>query len=276
LAKIVKKRNLAERIDEFVVEAPFIARKGLPGQFVIVRTCEEGERFPLTLSEIDREHNTVTLVVQDIGASTHLMCKLAAGDDLLDIAGPLGRPTEIERVGTVVSIGGGVGIGFLRPQVRAFKEAGNRVITIIGARSENLLILEDEMRAVSDEVRITTDDGTKGRHGFVTDELKALIEQEGIRPDLVFAIGPLPMMRFVSEVTRPYGIKTIVSLNPIMIDATGMCGVCRVSIDGQTKFGCVDGPEFDGHLGDYDQLQARLCAYVDKERIACEHVGRPE
>jgi len=261
---IREKRLLAPAIYLMRVEAPKIARKRRAGQFVILRVNETGERFPLTIVDSDPERGTITLIFQVVGKSTRLLAGLDVGDEILDVVGPLGRPTHIENFGHVVCIGGGVGIAPAYPIACAMKAAGNRVTSIISARTAELLILEEEMRAHSDELRIATDDGSRGFKGFPTHILAGMI-RAGERIDLVVAIGPVPMMRAVCEVTRPHGIKTVVSLNPIMVDGTGMCGGCRVSVGGRTRFVCVDGPEFDGHEVDFDLLAKRLQAYRDME-----------
>ena len=245
------------------IAAPLIARKAKPGQFVILKANEDGERVPLTMADSDPEKGTITVIYMVVGKSTALFKTLAVGDGYQDIIGPLGKPTHLEKVGTVVCVGGGTGIAVLHPITRALKEIGNHVISIIGARTKDLLILENQMRKVSHDLRISTDDGSYGHHGFVTEILKEILENEDVKQ--VVAIGPVPMMKFVSKITAEYHIPTLVSLNPIMVDGTGMCGGCRVSIDGKTKFACVDGPEFDGHKVDYDELMRRLQAYCDEE-----------
>lgn len=245
------------------IAAPLIARKAKPGQFVILKANEAGERVPLTIADSDPEKGTITIIYMVVGKSTALFKTLAVGDGYQDIIGPLGKPTHLEKVGTVVCVGGGTGIAVLHPITRALKEIGNHVISIIGARTKDLLILENQMRKVSHDLRISTDDGSYGHHGFVTEVLKEILENEDVKQ--VVAIGPVPMMKFVSKITAEYHIPTLVSLNPIMVDGTGMCGGCRVSIDGKTKFACVDGPEFDGHKVDYDELMRRLQAYCDEE-----------
>jgi ferredoxin--NADP+ reductase len=245
------------------IAAPLIARKAKPGQFVILKANENGERIPLTMADSDPEKGTITIIYMVVGKSTALFKTLAVGDGYQDIIGPLGKPTHLEKVGTVVCVGGGTGIAVLHPITRALKEIGNHVISIIGARTKDLLILENQMRKVSHDLRISTDDGSYGHHGFVTEVLKEILENEDVKQ--VVAIGPVPMMKFVSKITAEYHIPTLVSLNPIMVDGTGMCGGCRVSIDGKTKFACVDGPEFDGHKVDYDELMRRLQAYCDEE-----------
>jgi ferredoxin--NADP+ reductase len=265
--KIVKREEMSEGtvvLNE--IEAPLIARKAKPGQFVILKANEEGERIPLTMAETDPAKGTITVIYMVVGKSTALFKTLSVGDGYQDVIGPLGKATHIEKVGTVVCVGGGTGVAVLHPITRALKEAGNHVICIIGARSKDLLILEDKMREASHELHVCTDDGSYGHHGFVTEVLKAVLEKEAV--NLAVAIGPVPMMKFVSLITKEKGVKTIVSLNPIMVDGTGMCGGCRVSIGGQNKFACVDGPEFDGHQVDYDELMKRLQAYCEDER-AC-------
>ncbi|NLT94556.1 MAG: sulfide/dihydroorotate dehydrogenase-like FAD/NAD-binding protein [Clostridia bacterium] len=264
--KIIKKQNIGENMALFEVEAPKIANKAQAGQFVIVRIAEKGERIPLTIADYDREKGTITIIFQEVGCTTKKMRLLEEGQSILDLVGPLGQPTELENYGTVVCIGGGVGIAPIYPIARALKEAGNKVISIIGARNKNLLFWEDKMRAVSDELFITTDDGSVGQKGLVTDVLKQLMEKEKI--DRVWAIGPMIMMKFVCLTTKPANIKTIVSLNPIMVDGTGMCGACRVQVGDETKFACVDGPEFDGHLVDFDLAMRRLAYYKDEEKRA--------
>jgi ferredoxin--NADP+ reductase len=267
--KILDKRNLAPFIRVFLISSPEIARKAQPGQFVVVRIDEKGERIPLTIAEYERDKGTITIVIQEAGKSTYQLGRLNSGDTLSDVIGPLGRPTHTEDVGTVVCVGGGVGIPPIYPVARGFKEIGNKVISIIGARTRELVIWEDKIASVSDEVYVTTDDGSYGRKGFVSDELQRLIKEKK-EISLVFAVGPTLMMRAVSEVTRPYKIRTMVSLNPIMVDATGMCGVCRVSVGGKTKFVCVDGPDFDGHQVDFDQLLSRQRIYIQEEKKALQ------
>lgn len=267
--KILHKEDLTPVLRLFVMEAPEIARKAQPGQFVIVRLDERGERIPLTIADYDREKGTITLVVQEVGASTKQMGRLQAGESILDLVGPLGRPSEIEHYGTVICVGGGVGIAPIYPIARALHEVGNTVISIIGARSQNLLFWEEKMRAVSDELIVCTDDGSYGRYALVTAPLKEVLES-GRPVDLVFAIGPAIMMKFASLTTRPFGVKTIVSINSIMVDGTGMCGACRISVDGKTRFACVDGPDFDGHLVDWDLLLERQRQYLEEEKIALE------
>ncbi len=263
--KIVKREEMADGtviLNE--IEVPRIARKAKPGQFVILKANEEGERVPLTMAEIDPEKGTITIIYMVVGKSTALFKTLQVGDGYQDVIGPLGKPTEVEKVGNIVCVGGGTGIAVLHPITRALKEVGNHVTTILGARSKDLLILEDRMKMVSHELLITTDDGSYGRKGFVTDALRDLLDKGDTQ--LVVAIGPVPMMKFLSKLTAEYGVKTIVSLNPIMVDGTGMCGGCRVTVGGRTRFACVDGPEFDGHKVDYDELMLRLQAYCEDEQ----------
>jgi len=263
--KIIHAEFIAPGIKRFVLEAPRIARKQKPGQFVILRIYEEGERIPVTIENSDPERGTISIVVQSIGKTTHLLNSLNTGDHILDVVGPLGKPSEIEKFGTVVVIGGGVGTAMAYPSAAALKRAGNRVISIIGARNKELVILEPELRAVSDAVMITTDDGSYADKGFVTDKLRQLI-QNGTRIDLVLAIGPIVMMKAVAEMTRKENIRTVVSLNPIMIDGTGMCGGCRVLIGGKSEFACVDGPEFDAHQVNFEVLVQRNSTYRDAEQ----------
>ncbi|HUM04944.1 MAG TPA: sulfide/dihydroorotate dehydrogenase-like FAD/NAD-binding protein [Terriglobales bacterium] len=267
--KIVHAQFIAPGIKRFVIEAPRIARKQRPGQFVIVRIVENGERIPLTIEKSDPQEGTVNIVVQSIGKTTHLLNSLESGDSILDIVGPLGKPSEIENFGTVVAIGGGVGTAMAYPTASAMKHAGNRVISIIGGRTKDLVILENEMREVSDNVFVTTDDGSYADKGLVTDKLRQLIE-DGTTINLVLAVGPIPMMRAVADVTRKANIRTIVSLNPIMIDGTGMCGGCRVLIDGKSEFACVDGPEFEAHRVDFDVLVQRNAMYREAEKRSME------
>ena len=261
MSKILEKRMLADQVWSFVVEAPMIAKRRQAGQFVIVRLWEGGERIPLTIADADTQAGTITLVVQAVGKSTKRMAaELNVGDSVLDLAGPLGKPTHIAKLGTVVVVGGGIGVAPVHPIAQALKAAGNRVIGILGARNRDLLIMEAEMRRCCDLVLIATDDGSAGQKGFVTDALCGLIEA-GEEIKQVVAIGPAIMMKAVAELTRPYAIETVVSLNTIMIDGTGMCGGCRVLLKGENKFVCVDGPEFDGHAVDFDNLIARQRAY---------------
>jgi ferredoxin/flavodoxin---NADP+ reductase len=267
--KIVQAEFIAPGIKRFVIEAPRIARKQRPGQFVILRIYEEGERIPLTIERSDPEKGTINIVVQSIGKTTHLLNSLQTGDSILDLVGPLGKPSEIEKFGTVVVMGGGVGTAMAYPTAAALKRAGNRVLSIVGARNKDLVILEEEMRAISDALMITTDDGSYSEKGFVTDKLRQLIES-GTHVDLVIAVGPIPMMKAVADVTRTANIRTIVSLNPIMIDGTGMCGGCRVLVDGKSKFACVDGPEFEAHEVDFEVLVQRNAMYREAEKQSLE------
>lgn len=263
--KIIEARFLAENVKLFEIKAPQIAKKRQAGQFVIIRLDEHGERIPLTIADSDTDKGTVTIIVQGVGKTTCALNDKEKGDTILDVVGPLGTPSHIEKFGTVVSIGGGVGTAIAYPTAVAMKKAGNYVITINGARSKDLVILEDEMKSVSDEAYVTTDDGSYGFHGFVTQKLQELIDQ-GKQIDFVLAIGPIPMMQAVADVTRSHKIKTVVSLNPIMVDGTGMCGGCRVIVDGTSKFACVDGPEFDAHLVDFKNLADRNKMYIKHEQ----------
>ncbi|MCH9741339.1 MAG: sulfide/dihydroorotate dehydrogenase-like FAD/NAD-binding protein [Epsilonproteobacteria bacterium] len=264
--KIVKREEMAHgTIILNEIEAPQIAKKAKPGQFVMLIADETGERIPLTMAEVNKEKGTITIIYMIIGKSTRLFATLKVGEGYKDIVGPLGQPTHIEKKGTVVCVGGGTGTAVLHPITRGMYEAGNKVISIVGARNTDYIIMRDQMDAASDELRICTDDGSEGRHGFVTDELREVLENNEVAE--VVAIGPVPMMKFVSLLTKEYNVPTTVSLNPIMIDGTGMCGGCRVTIGGKTKFACVDGPEFDGHQVDFDGLMRRLQAY----RVEEEH-----
>ena len=273
--EIVKKRvlNSAGTTLEMVVKAPLVAKKCLAGQFIIFRLDEFGERIPLTIADYDREKGTVTIMFQPVGRSTMMLAELNQGDYILDFVGPLGKPTHTEGLKRVAVVGGGVGCAIAYPVAKAMHEKGIEVDMIAGFRSRDIVMLEDEMRANSTNLYITTDDGSYGEKGFVTEKLKVLIEA-GRNYDEVVAIGPGVMMKFVSLTTKPYGIKTVVSLNPIMIDGTGMCGGCRVSVGGQTQFACVDGPEFDGHLVDWDELLRRGAFYKEEETEQKEHICR--
>jgi ferredoxin--NADP+ reductase len=267
--EILKRQEMADGtvvLNE--ISAPLIAKKAKPGQFVILKANETGERIPLTMAETDPKKGTLTIIYQVVGKSTALFKSLQVGERFQDVIGPLGQPTHIEKVGTVACVGGGTGVAVMHPITRALKEIGNRVIAIIGARTKDLLILEDKMGAASNELHVCTDDGSYGHHGFVTDVLKQALEKEDIK--LVVAIGPVPMMKFVSKMTAEYKVKTLVSLNAIMVDGTGMCGCCRVSVGGKTQFACVDGPEFDAEQVDFDELMQRLDAYKEEEAIAHE------
>ncbi len=270
MPEILRKRALCTGIWEYVVEAPLIARKARAGQFVIIRLHERGERIPLTLADWDAGAGTITLVVQAVGKSTREMAeRFGEGEEIRDVAGPLGTPSEIERYGTVVCVGGGVGIAPIYPIARALKAAGNRVVTIAGARRKDLLFWLERLKKVSDELIVTTDDGSFGRKGVVTEPLRELLQRGGV--DRIWAIGPAVMMKFCSLVAREFGVPIWVSLNPIMIDGTGMCGVCRVEVAGETKFACVDGPEFDGTQVNWDLFLARLAMYRDLEERALKH-----
>jgi NAD(P)H-flavin reductase len=267
--KIVEKYEMVPTIHLMKINAPDVAKAAKSGQFIILRIGETGERIPLTIADYDAKNGYVTIIFQEMGKTTKQLATLTASDEIQDFVGPLGKPSEIDKLGTVVLVGGGVGVAPIYPQAKAYHETGNKVISIIGARSADLLILEDEMRSVSDELHITTDDGTKGHHGFVTDVVKQLLESDKDIARIV-AIGPPVMMRAVAGVTKPFDVETIVSLNPIMIDGTGMCGGCRVSVGGETKFACVDGPEFDARLVDFDLLMSRLGLYRSEEAKAIE------
>jgi ferredoxin--NADP+ reductase len=262
--KILDRVDYSDDVYVQVIEAPAIAVACQPGQFIILRIDEEGERIPLTIADFDREAGTITIVVQAVGKTTRQLQRLGRGDSLANFIGPLGIPSEIEKVGTVICAGGGIGVAPIYPIARALKDAGNKIISIVAARNQNLLLWEDRMAEISDELIVTTDDGSRGRHCLVTEPLKELCEAGGI--DLVYAIGPGVMMKFCAKTTQPYGVKTLVSLNSIMVDGTGMCGACRCSVGGQTKFVCVDGPEFDGHQVDFDQLLARQRQYLPQEK----------
>lgn len=264
---IVDKKELNSFVTSLTFEAPFIAKKVRAGQFLIVRIDETGERIPLTVSDFDAQKGTVTVVVQAIGYSTKKLVKLNIGDKICDLVGPLGLPTEFGTPKKAIVIGGGVGCAIAYPQAKALHNLGVDVTVIAGFKSKDIVILEDEMKAVSNKLYITTDDGSYGIKGLVTEVLSDLISKDSY--DLVIAIGPVPMMKFVSLTTKPFGIKTIVSLNPIMIDGTGMCGGCRVTVGGETKFACVDGPDFDGHLVDFDELSRRNGFYREEEAHKC-------
>lgn len=268
--KILKRRQLNENVVLMEVDAPFIAKKALAGQFIILRVDEKGERIPLTISDYDREKGTITIIFQIVGQTTMLLSQLKEGDALLDFVGPLGKATDFESAKKVCVIGGGVGNAIAYPSAKQLFNEGVEVDVIAGFRNKDIVILEDEFKKASTNFYITTDDGSYGEKGFVTNKLQSLIDA-GNKYDLVVAIGPVPMMKFVCEVTRPYGIKTLVSLNPIMIDGTGMCGGCRVNVGGEIKFACVDGPDFDGHLVNFDELMKRNSTYKEKEAHDREH-----
>jgi len=268
---ILETKEIANNVYMQRIQAPRVAKKRKAGQFLVLRRTDDGERIPLTIVSSDAAQGSVTIIFQAVGKSTTEFARMKTGDAYLDVVGPLGLATHIEKIGTVVGIGGGIGTAPLLPIATAIKEAGNRLLSIVGARTKDLLILEDEMRAVSDEIVVTTDDGSYAKKGFVTNALQEFIDR-GEKIGLCIAIGPVPMMRAVAEVTRPHGIKTMVSLNPIMVDATGMCGACRVTVGGTTKFVCVDGPEFDGHQVDFKELVMRNRAYLREEKTAMERI----
>ena len=266
---IIEKNDLAAKVYRYVIDAPQIVKKAKAGQFVILRLHEDGERIPITLADWDVVRGTITLYVQAVGKTTIMMSRMKAGDSLMDVVGPFGIPSHVEKGKTFVAIGGGFGIAAIHPIVRAHKLTGNRTISIIGARSKELLLMENEMRAISDEVRIATDDGSYGTKGFVTTILKSMLEKnEPI--DVVLAIGPVVMMKAVSDLTKPRGVQTLVSLNPIMMDGTGMCGACRVVVGNKMQFACVDGPEFDAHAVDFYLLVARQKMYSPQEKISLD------
>ena len=274
--KIVRKKDLNSAVCLLEIEAPFVAKKAKAGQFIIFRIDEMGERVPLTIAGYDREKGTVTIIFQKVGFSTIALGNMNEGDYIQDFVGPLGKPSEVEGHKKVCVVGGGVGCAIALPTAQAFKEAGAEVDVIVGFRSKDIVILEDEFRAASDNMYLMTDDGSYGEHGFVTVKLQQLLEA-GNKYDCVLAIGPIPMMKFVSKTTEPFGVKTMVSLNPIMIDGTGMCGGCRVTVGGETKFACVDGPEFDGHQVDYAELMSRNATYREREAEVTEtHTCRME
>ncbi len=261
---IIENTQIAEKVNRYLIYAPLIASKRKAGQFVMVRVDEKAERIPLTIADADPQTGTITLVVQEVGFSTAKMARMQIGQKLEDLVGPLGLPTHIERFGRVVIVGGGIGIAPAHPIAQAMKRAENQVYTILGARHCGLIIMEEEMKKVSDELTVCTDDGSCGQKGLVTDVLEEHIQKKG-KPDLVAAIGPLIMMKYVSLLTKKYAVPTMVSLNPIMVDGTGMCGGCRVTVGGKTKFACVEGPEFDGHLVDFEELMQRQGFYRQQE-----------
>lgn len=267
--KITEKRFLNDNVVYMSVEAPFVAKKVEAGQFIMLRCDEQGERIPLTVADFDRDKGTVSIIFQTVGFTTKMLSKLSAGEYIADFVGPLGRPTEFGRPKKAIVVGGGVGCAIAYPQAKALHNMGVDTTVIAGFRNRDVVILEDEMRKVANTLYITTDDGSHGRQGFVTDVLKELLDKD--KYDLVIAIGPIPMMKFVSLATKPYGVKTVVSLNPIMIDGTGMCGGCRVTVGGEIKFACVDGPDFDGHLVDFDNLMKRNGFYKNQEASSREH-----
>ena len=264
--KILLRQDLVPDIHLFKVEAPAVARKAQPGQFIVIKIDEKGERIPLTVADWDEQEGSITIIFMEVGATTHRLAQLKGGDFVENFVGPLGVPTHIDKFGTVVCVAGGFAVAPIKPIARALKQAGNRVISIVGARNKNLLFWEDELRSASDQLIVTTDDGSYARKGLVTEPLQELLESEKI--DRVIAIGPSIMMKFCAKTTEPFGVKTFVSLNPIMVDGTGMCGCCRVSVGGETKFACVDGPDFDGHQVDWDLLMARQRIYLKEEKCA--------
>ena len=267
--QILLRQDLAPKIHLFKVAAPKVAQKAQAGQFVIVRIDERGERIPLTIANWDRKEGSVTVVFMEVGTTTRRLAQLGAGDSITDFVGPLGLPTHIEKFGTVVCVAGGFAIATIMPIARAMRQAGNRVISIMGARSKNLVFWEEELGQVSDQLIVTTDDGSYGRKGLVTEPLRELLSGDG-KISRVIAIGPSVMMKFCAKTTEPFGVKTIVSLNPIMVDGTGMCGGCRVAVSGATRFACIDGPDFDGHQVDWDLLLARQRIYLDEEKHSFE------
>lgn len=266
---IIEKNDLAAKVYRYIIKAPNVVKKAKAGQFVILRLYEDGERIPITLADWDEARGTITLYVQAVGKTTIMMSMMKAGDSLMDVVGPFGVPSHVEKGKTFVALGGGFGIAAIHPIVRAHRLVGNRTISIIGARSKELLLMENEMRAISDDVRIATDDGSYGTKGFVTTILKSMLEKNEPM-DVVLAIGPIVMMKAVSDLTKPYGVQTLVSLNPIMMDGTGMCGACRVVVGNKMQFACVDGPEFNGHDVDFELLTARQKMYSPQEKISLE------
>jgi len=273
LYKILLRKDLVPKVHLFKVAAPAVAKKARPGQFTVIRIDEKGERIPLTMADWNAEEGSVTIIFMEVGTTTHRLAQLGTGDYISDFIGPLGLPSHIEKFGTVVCVAGGFAVAPIMPIARALKQAGNTAITIMGARNKDLLFWEEELRRVSDQLIVTTDDGSYGRKGLVTEPLLELLQSSN-KIERVIAIGPSIMMKFCSKTTEPFGVKTIVSLNPIMVDGTGMCGCCRVSVDGITKFACVDGPEFDGHQVDWDLLLARQRTYIDEEKISFEQWQR--
>ncbi|MFH1479595.1 MAG: sulfide/dihydroorotate dehydrogenase-like FAD/NAD-binding protein [Candidatus Omnitrophota bacterium] len=268
--KIISNENIGPSIFKMEFIAPFIAKKAAAGQFIMVRIDESGERIPLTIA--DNTETTITIIYQAVGVTTYKLTQLKKGGSLLDAVGPLGHKTELVNIGTVCCVGGGVGIGELYPVAKAYKSCGNKVIIIIGARSENLIIYKEELKKVSDQLYITTDDGTSGEKGFVSGVLKRLIDS-GEKINLVYAVGPAIMMKVTADLTRPYKIKTLVSLNTVLVDGTGMCGSCRIEVGNETKFACVDGPEFDGHLVNFKEMMSRQSLFKEEERHACKIRG---
>ena len=268
--KIIEKQDLAPQIKLFRIQAPLISSKFQAGQFVVIRINEKGERIPLTVAESNPKEGTITIVVQEVGKTTLKLARMKEGETIEDLLGPLGIPSPIEKIGTVLCVGGGVGVAPLYPEAKRYKEVGNKVISLIGARSKNLFFFMDKIEAVSNEIRYSTDDGSFGHHGFVTDLVKQILES-GVGVDEAVVIGPLPMMKRASEITKKYNLKTRVSLNSIMVDATGMCGCCRVTVGAKVKFTCVDGPSFDGHLVDFDELMLRQTRFEKEEKIALKN-----
>ena len=268
--KILLKQDLVPNIHLFKVEAPAVARKAQPGQFIIIKIDEKGERIPMTIADWNREEGSVTIIFMEVGATTRRLAEVKEGEFVSDFVGPLGLPSHLAKYGTVVCVAGGFAVAPIMPIARGLKQAGNKVISILGARNKDLLFWEEELRNVSDELIVTTDDGSYARKGMVTEPLKELLEGSE-KIDLVVAIGPSVMMKFCAKTTEPFGVRTIVSLNPIMVDGTGMCGCCRVSVGGTTRFACVDGPEFDGHQVDWDLLMARQHSYLEEEKCSREH-----
>jgi ferredoxin--NADP+ reductase len=267
--EIIEKETIGPNVTRYEIKAPRIAKSRQCGQFVIVRAFEHSERIPLTIADVNTAAGTITIIVQTVGKSTSEMATLKKGNSFRDVAGPLGQPSHIQKYGTVVVIGGGLGTAVVYPQAVALRQAGNKIVSIIGARTKDLVILDELLGSVSDKLIITTDDGSSGKKGLVTDALRELIQAEG-QVNAVYCAGPVIMMKFVAELTRPLNIPTIVSLNPVMVDGTGMCGGCRVTIDGKRKFACVDGPEFDGHKVDFDELMDRLKTYKPQENTKYE------
>lgn len=268
--KIVGKQNLAPQIKLFRIQAPLISSKFQAGQFVVIRLNEKGERIPLTIAESNSREGTVAIVIQEVGKTTSKLARMKEGETIEDVLGPLGIPSDIKKIGTVLCVGGGVGVAPLYPEAKKYKEVGNKVISLIGARSKDLFFFRDKMEAVSDEVYYSTDDGSFGHHGFVTDLVEKILEN-GVGVDEAVVVGPLPMMKKACEITKPYNLKTRVSLDSIMVDATGMCGCCRVTVGREVKFTCVDGPSFDGHLVDFDELMLRQKRFEKEEKIALKN-----
>jgi len=268
--KIINKKKLATSTILMDIENPLIASKARPGQFIILRVTEQGERIPLTISDFDAQKGVITVIFQEVGKTTKLLGQLNQGDEILDLAGPLGKPSDIENLKKVLVVGGGLGTALIYSQVKEMQKRGTKVDVIIGARNESLIILEDELKPYCENIFIATDDGSKGHKGFVTDIIKKLIE-DGNQYDRIFAVGPLIMMKVVSNLTKEYGVPTTVSMNPIMIDGTGMCGGCRLTVGGETKFACVDGPEFDGHLVDFNEAMKRQTIYKNEEKISLDN-----